>query len=110
MTTSNTSARDELIEILHQTATADRVKNTHLSHVPVVAAKVAETADAILAAGYVKADHAEYGMDHKHSDLEFTDEYGEPWTDEEDFRAYAEEYGDSMQMVRRHVTAWEPLA
>lgn len=66
-------------------------------------------ADAILSAGYVKADHDEYGMDHKRSDLEFTDEDGEPWTDEEDFRAYAEEYGDSMVMVRRSVTAWEPL-
>lgn len=46
--------RDELIGILHQTATADRVRNTHLSHVPVVEAKVHETADAIMAAGYRK--------------------------------------------------------
>ena len=48
------SEREELIEILHQTATADRVKNVPLHHVPVVAAKVAEVADAILAAGYRK--------------------------------------------------------
>jgi hypothetical protein len=66
-------------------------------------------ANGLIAAGYVKADHDEYGMDHKHSDLEFTDEDGEPWTDEDDFRAYADEYGSSMQMVRRSVTAWEPL-
>jgi len=50
------SERDELIEILHQTATADRVKNTPLRHVPVVAAKVEEVADAILAAGYRKQE------------------------------------------------------
>jgi len=53
--TSIPADRSELIDILHQTATADRVKNTHLRHVPVVAAKVEETADAILAAGYRKA-------------------------------------------------------
>lgn len=46
------NARDELIEILHREATADRVKNSPLRDVPVVAAKVEATADAILAAGY----------------------------------------------------------
>jgi len=48
------NARDELIELLHQEATADRVKNSPLRDVPVVAAKLAASADAILAAGYRK--------------------------------------------------------
>jgi hypothetical protein len=48
------SNRDELIEILHRTATADRVKNATLNLAPVVMAKVEATADAILAAGYSK--------------------------------------------------------
>jgi hypothetical protein len=46
------NARDELIEILHQEATADRVKNSPLRDVPVVAAKLESAVDAILAAGY----------------------------------------------------------
>lgn len=48
------SERDELMEILHQTATADRVKSAALTRTPVVMAKVEETADAILAAGFRK--------------------------------------------------------
>lgn len=46
------NARDDLIAILHREATADRVKNSPLRDVPVVAAKVESAADAILAAGF----------------------------------------------------------
>jgi len=66
-------------------------------------------ADAILAAGYVKADHTEYALDHKRSDLQFTDDAGELWTDEDDVKDYADEYGDTAPLVQRHVTAWEPV-
>lgn len=56
------TARDELIEILWQTAVADRVRDgKDLALVPVVRGKVEEVADAILAAGFgpVQAARAE---------------------------------------------------
>jgi len=64
-------------------------------------------ADHALAAGYVKADHTEYALDHKRSDLQFTDDEGELWTDEGDVKDYAAEYGDTAPLMKRHVTAWE---
>lgn len=64
-------------------------------------------ADAILAAGYVLADHTEYALNHKRADLQFTDDDGELWTDEPDVKHYAGEYGDTAPLVKRHVTAWE---
>ncbi|MBT2537232.1 hypothetical protein [Arthrobacter sp. ISL-69] len=49
------SERDELIEILWQTATDDRVRSgVDLHKTPVVRAKAEVTAEAILAAGYSK--------------------------------------------------------
>ncbi|CAH0232446.1 hypothetical protein SRABI26_02683 [Arthrobacter sp. Bi26] len=94
--TTTTTARDEFAEDLQEVFEGGDLVYEDI-------------ASALMIRGYVKADHAEFGLDHKRSDLEFTDEDGESWTDEEDFRAYAEEYGYSMQMVRRHVTAWELL-
>ena len=66
-------------------------------------------AEHALAAGYRKVDHTEFALDHKLSDLQFTDDDGELWTDEEDVKDYADEYGDTAALVQRHVTEWEPV-
>lgn len=64
-------------------------------------------ADAILAAGYRRIDHTEYALDHKSSDLQFTDDEGDLWTDEDYVKHYASEYGDTAPLMKRHVTEWE---
>ena len=69
----------------------------------------AHQAEALTAAGFLKMDHTEYALDHKLSDLQFTDDDGELWTDEDDVKDYADEYGDTAPLKQRHVTAWEPI-
>ena len=64
-------------------------------------------AHAILAAGYRRIDHTEYALDHKSSDLQFTDDEGDLWTDEDYVKHYASEYGDTAPLMKRHVTEWE---
>lgn len=98
------SERDELAQIIMSPESFD---GGPVSCGPnsVYAARIAE---AIRAAGYVLADHTEYALDHKLSDLQFTDDDGELWTDEDDVKDYASEYGDTAPLMKRHVTAWEP--
>jgi hypothetical protein len=56
---SSPSHREELIEILWQTATADRVRDgKNPRNVPVVKSKCEEVADAIIAAGFTKEGKA----------------------------------------------------
>lgn len=103
--------RDELAKVIYTShrgnTQVDLLDNRRLQGSQLAWARFA--ADTLIAAGYRKTDHTEYALDHNRSDLQFTDDDGELWTDEDDFREYAEEYGDSMQMMRRRVTEWEPL-
>lgn len=65
-------------------------------------------AEAIVGAGYFKADHTEYAADHKHSALEFSDEDGDLFTDRAEFEWTFEEYGN-VTLMQRTVGPWVPL-
>jgi hypothetical protein len=106
------TARDELAALLFTTDNCKAVSPwsewEHSKQEPRLVEYVYAMADALIAAGYVKADHTEYAADHRFSDIEFTDEDGELWTDREDFEEYFKEYG-GCKLVQRHVTPWEPV-
>jgi hypothetical protein len=105
-----TTERDELAKLLFITDN-DRMKDPEgewLAALPEHLTYVYVMADAALADGYVKSDHTEYALDHKRSDLQFVDDEGELWTDKEDVKDYASEYGDTAPLVKRSVTEWVP--
>lgn len=71
-------------------------------------ATVHKIADAVLAAGYSKADHTEYAADHKFAGLEFADEDDALFTERDYFEGYFDEYGNAT-LMQREVGPWVPL-